>query len=104
MNKQENEDLEKNIKAVFEIALGHYEKLNSLLRSKYRKYNRTGLGLKHRLSPLHAAIARVQLRKFPQINASITENCESFRNEIRDLPKVGFDIPEIPVKLRAKIA
>ncbi|MHA1368950.1 MAG: DegT/DnrJ/EryC1/StrS family aminotransferase [Promethearchaeota archaeon] len=78
------------------IVLGHYERINGLERKKYKKYERTGFGLKHRLSPLHAAIARCQLKKFPKVNATITRNCETFRDAIKDMPNTGFVIPNIP--------
>ncbi|MHA1680500.1 MAG: DegT/DnrJ/EryC1/StrS family aminotransferase, partial [Promethearchaeota archaeon] len=86
-------DIEIHEKAV---ALGHYELINSLERDKYKKYAMTGLGVKHRISPLHAAIALCQLRKFPKVNERITKNCEKFRNAVKDIEGTGFEIPEIP--------
>ena len=50
------------------VALGHYNKINGLESDTYKKYHRTGLGLKHRLNPLNAAIGLCQLRKFQEIN------------------------------------
>jgi dTDP-4-amino-4,6-dideoxygalactose transaminase len=78
------------------VALGHYERLSGLDRDAYKKYKRTGLGLKHRLSPLHAAIARCQLKKFPEVNRRITKNCERFRKGIGEIAGTGFFLPEIP--------
>ncbi|MEX2680216.1 MAG: DegT/DnrJ/EryC1/StrS family aminotransferase [Candidatus Sigynarchaeota archaeon] len=78
------------------VALGHYERLNDLERDVYKKYKKTGLGLKHRLSPLHAAIALCQLKKFPEVNGRITRNCERFRKGIKDIEGTGFFLPEIP--------
>ncbi len=78
------------------VALGHYERLNGLGRDAYKKYKRTGLGLKHRLSPLHAAIALCQLKKFPEVNGRITRNCEKFRKGIKGIDGIGFFLPEIP--------
>ncbi|MHA1791677.1 MAG: DegT/DnrJ/EryC1/StrS family aminotransferase [Promethearchaeota archaeon] len=78
------------------VALGHYKDIPKLQREKYKKYYKTGLGLKHRISPLHAAIARCQLKKFPEINERITKNCEKFRKEIKDIEGTAFCIPEVP--------
>nr|MDO8113379.1 DegT/DnrJ/EryC1/StrS family aminotransferase [Candidatus Sigynarchaeota archaeon] len=78
------------------VALGHYERVSSLERENYKKYRRTGLGLKHRLSPLHAAIARCQLKKFPEVNGRITRNCEKFRAAIKNIKGTGFFLPDIP--------
>lgn len=82
---------------VFEdaILLGHYERVGTL-PSDRKRYHRTGLGFKHRLSPLHAAIALCQLRKFPEINARITRNCERFRAAIKEIPGTGFHVPGVP--------
>ncbi|MBD3186834.1 hypothetical protein GF325_08415 [Candidatus Bathyarchaeota archaeon] len=78
------------------MALGHYEMLQDLDRDAFKKYRRTGLGLKHRISPLHAAIALCQLRKFPEINGRITRNCETFLNGIEEIEGTGFEIPPRP--------
>ncbi len=78
------------------VALGHYERIPSLEREQYKKYKKTGLGVKHRLSPLHAAIALCQLKKFPEVNARITRNCERFRTAIKDIEGTGFVIPDVP--------
>ncbi|MBN2150808.1 MAG: DegT/DnrJ/EryC1/StrS family aminotransferase [Candidatus Lokiarchaeota archaeon] len=78
------------------VALGHYERLSGLDRDMYKKYKRTGLGLKHRLSPLHAAIALCQLKKFPEVNGRITRNCERFREGIKGIEGTGFYLPDIP--------
>nr|MDO8086605.1 DegT/DnrJ/EryC1/StrS family aminotransferase [Candidatus Sigynarchaeum springense] len=78
------------------VALGHYERLNDLERDVYKKYKKTGLGLKNRLSPMHAAIALCQLKKFPEVNGRITRNCEKFRKGIKDVDGTGFFLPDIP--------
>jgi perosamine synthetase len=78
------------------VALGHYERLSGLDREAYKKYKRTGLGLKHRLSPLHAAIARCQLKKFPEVNRRITRNCEKFCKAVKGIAGTGFFLPDIP--------
>ncbi|MHA1680584.1 MAG: DegT/DnrJ/EryC1/StrS family aminotransferase [Promethearchaeota archaeon] len=77
-------------------SLGHYQLIPSLERDTYKKYAKTGLGLKHRLSPLHAAIARCQLKKFNGTNSTITKNCEKFRDAIKDIEGLGFIVPETP--------
>lgn len=82
---------------VFEqaILLGHYERVADL-PSDNKRYNKTGYGFKHRLSPLHAAIALCQLRRFPEVNARITRNCERFRAALKDVPGTGFHVPDVP--------
>ncbi|MFX0100513.1 MAG: DegT/DnrJ/EryC1/StrS family aminotransferase [Candidatus Hodarchaeota archaeon] len=82
------------------VTLGHYERIPGLETDKYKKYSRTGFGVKHRPSPLHAAIALCQLRKFPEVNARITKNCVTFRNAIRDIEGPGFVIPDIPKHIK----
>ncbi len=78
------------------VALGHYERLSGVERDAYKKYRKTGLGLKHRLSPLHAAIALCQLKRFPEVNGRITRNCENFRKGIAGIEGTGFYLPGMP--------
>ncbi len=55
------------------LRLGHYERLLGL-QSPNRRFAATGFGLKFRMSPLNAAVARVQLAHLPQRNQRRSEN------------------------------
>jgi perosamine synthetase len=55
------------------LRLGHYERLIGL-ESPNRRFAATGFGLKFRMSPLNAAVARVQLRHLQQRNQRRNEN------------------------------
>ncbi len=64
-----------NDAAVWEqaVRLGHYERLPALT-SANRRFAATGFGLKLRLSPLNAAVARVQLRHLKERNRRRNDN------------------------------
>ena len=49
------------------VTLGHYRRAADLPEN-YSKYQHTCLGFKHRMSPLHAAITRVQLKTLEKKN------------------------------------
>jgi len=55
------------------LCLGHFERLLNLPTAA-RRFAGTGFGLKHRMAPLSAAIARCQLRKLPDRNRRRTDN------------------------------
>ncbi|MCZ6812118.1 MAG: DegT/DnrJ/EryC1/StrS family aminotransferase [Planctomycetota bacterium] len=55
------------------LRLGHYERLLDL-PSPNRRFAATGFGLKLRMSPMNAAVARVQLRHLEQRNRQRNEN------------------------------
>lgn len=56
------------------LRLGHFERLLEL-PSPNRRFAATGFGLKLRMAPLSAAVARAQLRQLPQRNRRRNENC-----------------------------
>jgi perosamine synthetase len=56
------------------LRFGHYERLLSLT-SPNKRFAATGFGHKFRMSPLSAAVARVQLRHLNERNARRNENC-----------------------------
>ncbi len=56
------------------IRFGHYERLLGL-QSPNKRFAATGFGHKFRMSPLSAAVARVQLRHLEQRNQKRNENC-----------------------------
>lgn len=56
------------------LRYGHYERLLGLT-SPNRRFAATGFGHKFRMSPLSAAVARVQLRHLKERNAQRNDNC-----------------------------
>lgn len=79
------------------VALGHYRR-TAELPEPYCRYRHTSFGFKHRMSPLHAAIARTQLKSLDQNNARRNANIEKLRSALRTIP--GFSIPETPGHIR----
>ena len=71
------------------ITLGHYRRAANL-PEEYSKYQHTCLGFKHRMSPLHAAIARVQFRTLDEKNKVRNSNIEKLLHVLDGLP--GFHI------------
>ncbi len=69
--------------------LGHYRRAAGL-PEEYSKYQHTCLGFKHRMSPLHAAITRVQLKTLDEKNSIRKNNIEKLLKAIEELP--GFHI------------
>lgn len=53
--------------------LGHFERVLNM-KTAARRFAGTGFGLKHRMAPLSAAVARVQLRRLAEHNARRNEN------------------------------
>ncbi len=67
--------------------LGHYECPSKFPQnSKYRKYKGTGLGLKFRMHPMAAALARCQLKKLPQRNATGNAQTRRLNDRLTKLP------------------
>jgi len=80
-NYQDREDYERA------TTLGHYECPHKFPEgSKYRKYSLTGLGLKLRMHPMAAALARCQLKKLPQRNASGNAQIRRLNDRLTKLP------------------
>jgi len=71
------------------ISLGHYRRAADL-PEKYSRYQHTSLGFKHRMSPLHAAITRVQLKTLDEKNQIRKDNIEKLLRVLEELP--GFHI------------
>lgn len=68
---------------------GHYEDPPKLPEdSPYRKYTGTGLGLKLRMHPLSAAIARVQLKELDKRNALIKAQVRKLNDRLVQLPGI----------------
>jgi len=71
------------------VTLGHYRRAADLPEN-YSKYQHTCLGFKHRMSPLHAAITRVQLKTLETKNKIRNANIEKLLKALEELP--GFEI------------
>jgi perosamine synthetase len=56
------------------LRFGHYERLLAL-QSPNKRFAATGFGYKFRMSPLSAAVARVQLKHLKERNRQRNENC-----------------------------
>ena len=84
------------------LALGHYERVKTPFvspTSQYLKYaTTTSMGMKFRMSPLHAAIALAYLETLDEDNKLRNAYCEKFRAVIRTLP--GFDAFETPKHIK----
>ena len=70
------------------ICLGHYERIPHLSNSNYHKYSPTCFGYKYRISPLSAAIARVQLRHLDQRNKQRNDNAMYLMDGISAFPSI----------------
>ncbi len=69
------------------LRLGHYERLGELT-SANRRFAATGFGLKLRISPLNAALARVQLRHLEERNR---RRCKNITYLSRRLEALGLE-------------
>jgi dTDP-4-amino-4,6-dideoxygalactose transaminase len=67
------------------LRYGHYERLIPMKQSPNRRFAATGFGHKYRMSPLSAAVARVQLRHLDERNARRNENCVYLSHKLESL-------------------
>ena len=75
--------------------LGHYTFTRKFPEgSPYRRYQGTGLGLKFRMHPLAAALARAQLRTLDKRNAVINAQIQRLNDQLPELP--GLSEPQMP--------
>lgn len=72
--------------------LGHFERILDL-KTPARRFAGTGFGLKHRMSPLSAAIARTQLRHLDERNRKRNENIEYLSRKLEALGVNCFMAP-----------
>jgi len=80
-NYQNREDYERA------TTLGHYTYASRFPKdSEYSKYGGTGLGLKLRMHPMAAALARCQLRKLSQRNAAGVKQTRRLNDRLIQLP------------------
>jgi len=77
------------------VALGHYERLSGLPKdSEYKKFQHTCFGYKYRIHPLSAAILRIQLKKYAQINSQREENLKYLSQELDKIK--GLEVIKSP--------
>lgn len=69
------------------LCLGHFERILDLPTAA-RRFAGTGFGMKHRMAPLSAAVARVQFRHMAERNARRNENIQYLSER---LEKLGFN-------------
>jgi dTDP-4-amino-4,6-dideoxygalactose transaminase len=82
-NYQDREDYERA------TSLGHYECCSTKYfseGSQYCNYGKTGLGLKLRMHPVAAALARCQLKKLPKRNADGVTQVRRLNDRLIQLP------------------
>lgn len=85
-------------------ALGHYERLGrrpaatgqeeGTEEHEYDRFHSTAFGFKYRISPLHAALARVALAKLDERNRRRNGNVQYLLNGLAEIP--GLAPPELP--------
>lgn len=75
------------------ICLGHFERVYHL-QTAARRFAGTGFGLKHRMAPLSAAVARVQLRHLDERNKRRNENIQYLSRKIESLGMNTFLPPD----------
>lgn len=66
------------------LCLGHFERLLGM-NSPAKRFAGTGFGMKHRMAPVSAAIARCQLRKLPSRNRIRTQNIQYLSERLEAL-------------------
>ncbi len=67
------------------VRYGHYERLLPMKDSPERRFAATGFGMKFRMSPLSAAVARVQLSHLDERNAERNANCIALSQRLEAL-------------------
>lgn len=75
------------------LCLGHFERILHL-QTPARRFAGTGFGMKHRMAPLSAAVARVQLRHLSERNARRNANIEYLSRRLEKLGINTFLPPE----------
>ena len=75
------------------VCLGHFERLYDL-KTTSRRFAGTGFGFKHRMAPLSAAVARVQLRHLAERNDRRNKNITYLSKRLEPLGIYTFLPPE----------
>ena len=76
------------------LRYGHYERLIPMKESPQRRFAATSFGHKYRMSPLSAAVARVQLSHLDERNARRNESCIYLSQRLQKLGIQSFLAPE----------
>ena len=76
------------------LRYGHYERLIPMKDEPNRRFAATGFGMKFRMSPLSAAVARVQLRHLDARNAVRNANCIKLSQRLEPLGVQTFLAPD----------
>jgi len=76
------------------VLLGHYERVRDLDDPKIRRFQHTGYGFKHRISPLNAALGRVALAKLDRRNCQRNNGIKYLYDQLVEIP--GIIPPTIP--------
>lgn len=66
------------------MCLGHFERVLGM-KTPARRFAGTGFGMKHRMAPLSAAVARTQLRQLRERNARRNENIAHLSRQLEPL-------------------
>jgi len=74
------------------VCVGHFERVLHL-ETAARRFAGTGFGMKHRMAPLSAAVARVQLRHLAERNERRNENIEYLSGKLERLGLNTFPAP-----------
>lgn len=75
------------------LRYGHYERLIPMKDAPDRRFAATGFGMKFRMSPLSAALARTQLAKLDERNARRHANCRRLAERLQALGVHAFIPP-----------
>ncbi len=75
------------------LRYGHYERLIPMKESPERRFAATGFGMKFRMSPLSAAVARVQFAHLNERNEQRTANCITLSKRLEPLGIRTFMAP-----------
>lgn len=76
------------------LRFGHYERLIPMKESPQRRFAATSFGHKYRMSPLSAAVARVQFSHLEERNVRRNENCIYLSRRLEKLGIQSFLAPE----------
>lgn len=79
------------------LCVGHFERILNM-KTPARRFAGTGFGLKHRMAPLSAAVARVQFRHMTERNARRVENTVFLSERLEKLGLRTFLSPDKDIK------
>lgn len=76
------------------LRYGHYERLIPMKEEPNRRFAATGFGMKFRMSPLSAAVAKTQLARLDERNAQRNEACIYLSKQLAELGIDPFLAPD----------